>query len=97
MRTALQTSAKARPEPDNPKCDGRAQFCHAMEPRLQGGMYSKGINAGHMMNFKTGEDLDPLVVYKTSAGDKGLVLNYCPWCGARQNRRYIGPKKRVPK
>ena len=71
------------------KCDGKQEFCVAISERLQDG-YKKGLNSALMINLKTGEELGPLILYKSSAADPGLVLNFCPWCGNPMNRRGAG-------
>jgi hypothetical protein len=73
--------------PEIQKCDGRQQFCDMLNERLGDG-HSKGLNYNHVVNFRTGADLDPIVSYRTSANDKGLLLNFCPWCGRSLNRVY---------
>lgn len=74
-------------------CDGAFVFCKALASRLEDG-HKKGINAATMMNFKTGEDLPPLILYKSSASDHGLILNNCPWCGKALNRKVLKDHRR---
>lgn len=75
-------------------CDGEKVFCVALSSRLQDG-HKKGINAAPMMNLRTGEDMAPLILYKPSASDHGLILNYCPWCGGALNRKIIEEHMKV--
>lgn len=72
------------------KCDGRSVICPTLGKRL-GDPHHKGLSLQRIMNFKTGADCDPLLVYKTTPKDPGLVLNFCPWCGEKLNRAYQKP------
>lgn len=79
--------AGSKQPPPYRKCDGRAIICPTLGKRL-GYAYSKGLGLQPVMNIKTGADCDPILLYKTSRTDKGLILNFCPWCGVKLNRRY---------
>lgn len=41
-----------------------------------------GIHVLQLMNMETGTFRTLGPVFRTSAKDRGLVLNFCPWCGA---------------
>lgn len=69
------------------KCDGRAIVCPPLGRRLGDG-HVKGFNALQIIDMRTGEDLTPVLVYKLSPWDKGLVLNFCPFCGSELNLDY---------
>lgn len=63
------------------KCD-KAGWCRAMDERLQeGNARAKGLAPLVLLNMNTGKSREAGVVYKKSAGDRGLLLNNCPWCG----------------
>jgi len=55
-------------------------LCKAMEMKCADNEHGKGLSVLHTMNLGTGEERMLGVVYKTSANDKGLLLNVCPWC-----------------
>lgn len=69
------------------KCDGRDIVCPPLKRRLGDGQL-KGFNALQIIDMRTGEDLTPVLVYKLSPRDKGLVLNFCPFCGSKLNLDY---------
>jgi exosome complex RNA-binding protein Csl4 len=69
------------------KCDGSKVFCQSLSDRLGDG-HSKGLNYLDILNFRTGEHLDPIISYKVAANDKGVVINFCPFCGSEINMRY---------
>ena len=58
--------------------------CNTMKSRLND-PYSrtKGMRAVHTINLDTGKTRLLGVSYHTSASDKGLLLNNCPWCGGQ--------------
>ena len=43
----------------------------------------KGLSVLNLMNFATGEEAVGGIIYSTGRGDRGVLLNFCPWCGAR--------------
>lgn len=86
-----ETDEAARPPFQ--KCDGRAVICSTLDRRL-GNSYSKGLVLQPVINLKTGADCDPILLYKTSTRDRGLILNLCPWCGQKLNRGYQKPGSR---
>lgn len=89
------TASLIAPETDAYKpCDGYSQFCSALGERLEDG-HKKGINSMAVMNLMTGDECPSLIVYKTSSHDRGLVLNFCPWCGKKLNRRVLSGKVTV--
>jgi hypothetical protein len=76
------------PKPEYKPCDGVAVICPTLRKRLGNG-HQKGFNQLLMMNFSTGEEGPPLLAYKSTATDRGIILNYCPFCGQRLNLRYV--------
>lgn len=67
------------------KCTSKA-FCSTMESKLQlDNSQAKGLSALVLFNMKTRTTRTAGVVYKTSARDRGVVLNVCPWCAAPIN------------
>lgn len=58
---------------------GPATLCASMSSRLQDG-HVKGLVAVETVNLITGKTRLLGVAYKSSATDKGLLLNACPWC-----------------
>jgi hypothetical protein len=71
------------------KC-GSEVMCSPLAERVQPGYHAKGLNCAEVMNMASGKISGFLVMYKTSSKDKGLVLNFCPWCGAEINQRHRG-------
>jgi hypothetical protein len=65
---------------------GENSICDHLGARLCDG--GKGFKAVHTLDTtkKVGAD-DAVrllgVIYKTSAKDRGLLLNQCPWCGGQ--------------
>jgi hypothetical protein len=47
-----------------------------------------GLNNGMLMNFKTGEVKDIPILRSGEFVKKGIVLNFCPWCGVSLKRLY---------
>lgn len=61
------------------KCS-EAGMCQTMLDKVSGND-GKGLVAFHTANPDTHTDRFLGVAYKTSAKDRGLMLNVCPWCG----------------
>lgn len=59
---------------------GKGTMCLFMESYLQEDR-KKGIRVNSVVDLTTFEEKYALVSYHGSAGDKGLVLNFCPFCG----------------
>ena len=64
------------------KCDEN-YFCKALLARCQETMNNsvKGFIKHDFMEMKTGEETGSIIAYSKGKGDKGLALNYCPFCG----------------
>lgn len=59
-------------------------LCDALESRLNAPYTrSKGLRAVHSVNLATNKTKLVGVAYHTSASDRGLMLNTCPWCGGQ--------------
>lgn len=54
-------------------------LCNAMESRINK-TSGVGLHASNTLNLETGKVRLLGIAYKTSAKDKGLLLNVCPWC-----------------
>lgn len=54
--------------------------CDALNSRLQSGK-GKGLFECRLMSLKTGKTTRTLYYYTTGIKDKGVVLNFCPFCG----------------
>jgi hypothetical protein len=63
----------------------QGKWCSSMADRLdEVNSTTKGISELVLMNLRTGKDEKPIgIVFKKRAADRGLMLNYCPWCGER--------------
>lgn len=57
--------------------------CDHLEKRLVDG--GKGFKALHTLKMGDQSSVTRFlgVAYKTSAKDRGLLLNVCPWCGGK--------------
>jgi len=60
-------------------------LCEFMKDRVCGSYpeRKKGFLLLQVLNVKLNEIVSTGVVYKATPQDKGLVVNYCPWCGGR--------------
>jgi hypothetical protein len=59
-------------------------MCKTMASRLNDPYTrAKGLRAQYTVNLKPNEERLLGVSYHTSAADKGLMLNTCPWCGGK--------------
>lgn len=57
-------------------------FCTAMDRSInEDESTAKGLSTLQLYNMNTMKPSGVLVVYKTSARDRGVALNMCPWCG----------------
>jgi len=61
-------------------CDEHNVCDHLSKRLVDGG---KGFKALHTVKRDSNETRFLGVAYKTSAKDKGLLLNWCPWCGGK--------------
>lgn len=55
-------------------------FCDALQERI-GDYHSKGIVPVDVVDHKEHKIKRIGVAYKRNRTDKGIMLNYCPWCG----------------
>ena len=64
---------------DDPKevvlCERLNDYVEAPNPK------GKGLKEYILTNFKTGEKRWACIAYHSSAKDRGVALNFCPWCG----------------
>ena len=65
--------------PKNWECNPK-RFCHVLNSRLQE-TNKKGFVLYCLTDIKTGKTTRRMPGYKTQINDKGMVLNYCPFCG----------------
>jgi len=58
-------------------------WCEGMNENLDqlANAHKRGLTTIVLMNRKTGKDRLAGVAYRKGPNDKGLMLNYCPWCG----------------
>lgn len=66
----------------NYKCNDK-QWCKWLDERLNDGYHGKGFCAVDVVHHETGTVSSYGVRYRTSSKDKGLMLNFCPFCGER--------------
>lgn len=55
-------------------------LCIHMQRMVDGNEQGKGLVAIHCFSAQAQKERLLGVAYKTSAKDKGLLLNVCPWC-----------------
>lgn len=73
-------------------CDGK-DYCKALADRIQPA-HSKGFALLSIVNLGRAMKSWGFLVYKKSPSDRGIVLNYCPFCGkALYNERGVFPKE----
>lgn len=67
-----------------PVC-GPDSICNALDKFVEGANYetNKGFCTVHVINFKEGTTHLFGVAYKIKKRDKGVMLNYCPFCGGQ--------------
>jgi len=61
-------------------CDDKG-CCKFLGERLM--LTGKGFSLMDVINFETGKTDFRGVIYKMTNKDKGLLLNYCPFCGGK--------------
>lgn len=65
------------------KCT-KDNWCKAMGVRIKGSADSGGgIYTVEILNMEKGVNEVIGACYKTRRGDKGVIFNYCPWCGEK--------------
>lgn len=75
-REAFQTVGKCRIE------DGCVYFCTPLNERLQSYADAhKGLILLEVVNLKSHSCQVAGAMYRSSRSDKGILLNYCPFCG----------------
>ena len=75
------------PDPDYKPCAGPSgPWCKTMSWRLDQEADTKGRQALAeliLTSFTDGTERLAGVFHRAWTRDRGLMLNYCPWCGAR--------------
>ena len=67
------------------KCDEKS-LCTFLSDRIDGrglGTRSKGFHILTTLNLKSKKERFFGVTYKSSGKDKGLMINWCPFCGGK--------------
>lgn len=62
------------------KCRSES-FCEFLEKRTSN-TAQKGFYKLDLFDIEKLEESGSIIVYKNSVKDKGLVLNFCPFCGS---------------
>jgi len=81
----LEAAARgAHSAPRRPRCAGASgPYCKPLADRLEMvNARAKGLSEFELTTLATGESRVVGVVFKRYASDRGLLLNFCPWCGA---------------
>lgn len=55
-------------------------FCKALLDRCQA-TNTKGFVKREYINIKTGKNTGAIIAFSKGKGDRGLALNFCPFCG----------------
>jgi hypothetical protein len=76
-------------------CDvDNGEWCVAMQRNgidtTNPGERRRGIAPVNIMVLKSGEERTR-IIYRTSATDRGVFLNFCPWCGSPLLNKADGP------
>lgn len=73
------------------KCVFGKGYCPTMDERLEpsDGLRGRGFLVLNIMNFIHGTSQVFGVVYKASAKDRGVILNFCPFCGAQMGDSWV--------
>lgn len=65
-----------------PQCT-KDEFCVAMDKYCDVDDNYRGIHSLVPFDLETGMPSDSLYIYyRNKKADKGIVFNFCPWCGA---------------
>jgi hypothetical protein len=64
--------------------EDKLSLCPSLSSRLG---ESKGLVFIKVINLKTGIERELGIAYKTDAKDRGLLINFCPFCGGNINPR----------
>lgn len=65
------------------RCD-ESGMCKFLAERVMLGLAGgRGLHTMETINMKTGKTTFRGVAYKTDSKDKGLMINFCPFCGKR--------------
>lgn len=61
------------------------RWCRRLDERLEpeANANRKGLVLFVLFDINTGENEVVAAVFKTSGKDRGLILNFCPWCGEK--------------
>ena len=76
---------KPKAKPKYVKC-GKKTLCKTLVSFLQD-RDAKGIVVWDLVNIETLEQTRRLVGYKEDRKAKGLLFNFCPWCGGKLGER----------
>ena len=60
------------------KCN-ESNICEHLKSRIVDG--GRGLYATHVLNVNEAKTELLGVAYRENKKDKGLMINYCPWCG----------------
>lgn len=79
------------------KC-GERELCDYLSGCIDGGHKKKGFGLleclePESLKERTGRTYIYGVAYRTNSRDKGLVINYCPFCGGKPGRVHAAASK----
>lgn len=77
------------------KCS-KTIHCDRLLERSHGNPPARGLNILTYIHMPSGKVTTRIAVHKLSAKDRGLVLNFCPWCGFDFSKRTDWPAKGTP-
>ncbi len=74
------------------KCFMNGKFikpCKTLDSKLNDyDSRGKGLNFMVLKDMETFERTRDLICYRMKAKDKGLILNFCPWCGEQIHKEF---------
>lgn len=75
----------------------KTKYCDSITERSSGTAHKKGLSILNILHIPSGKIRVRIAMYKVSSTDRGLVLNFCPWCGfdfsKRTDRKYFKNEK----
>ena len=64
------------------------RLCDTLMQRINSSSYEKGFCLLNFIDLETGSPVRDYVAYRKNSKDKGLVLNFCPFCGKNLHKKF---------
>lgn len=78
------------------KCSAKT-LCKTLADRTMAMGERRGIVQWDFWNLETGKPTRSLIGYKTNWRDKGVIFNFCPWCGGKLGERLFSVERAAMK